>query len=79
MITDPHVNILFTFSVPEYQSVVVHLFNGTEHSDVDVKQFRNRPPTQQYRVSFGNETFTIICIYSRQKIVPCNFIECLLQ
>ncbi|KAH3793009.1 hypothetical protein DPMN_146511 [Dreissena polymorpha] len=59
MITDLHVNILFTFSVPEYQSVVVHLLNGTENSDVDVKQFRKRPPTLQYRVSFGNETFTI--------------------
>ncbi|KAH3793235.1 hypothetical protein DPMN_146741 [Dreissena polymorpha] len=59
MITDLHVNILITYSVPEYQSVVVHLLNGTEHSDVDVKQFRKRPPTLQYRVSFGNETFTI--------------------
>ncbi|XP_052221160.1 disintegrin and metalloproteinase domain-containing protein 12-like isoform X1 [Dreissena polymorpha] len=45
--------------LPEYQSVVVHLLNGTEHSDVDVKQFRKRPPTLQYRLSFGNETFTI--------------------
>ncbi|XP_052221141.1 A disintegrin and metalloproteinase with thrombospondin motifs 6-like [Dreissena polymorpha] len=49
----------FSTDLPEYQSVVVHLLNGTENSDVDVKQFRKRPPTLQYRVSFGNETFTI--------------------
>ncbi|XP_052221712.1 disintegrin and metalloproteinase domain-containing protein 12-like [Dreissena polymorpha] len=59
IITDPHVNILSTFSVSDYHSVVVHLLNGTEPSEVDVRQFRERPPTLQYRVSLGNETFAI--------------------
>ncbi|XP_052261430.1 A disintegrin and metalloproteinase with thrombospondin motifs 20-like isoform X3 [Dreissena polymorpha] len=43
----------------DYHSVVVHLLNGTEPSEVDVRQFRERPPTLQYRVSLGNETFAI--------------------
>ncbi|KAH3773087.1 hypothetical protein DPMN_174438 [Dreissena polymorpha] len=54
-----NVGIEASTALQDYSSVVVYLLNGTEPSNVDVMQFRKRPPTLQYRMSLGNETFTI--------------------